>query len=180
MTKNKRVAIGLMAASVTNIAVAAIYGFATFGLTGTAPVWWSVWVLLPSFAGALLGAWFMLKREKVRVTTVEVFRDEFRMTDKDVDGNTVSFDIIEDESGDTYWAIGHDITPEYFRIEINRWLKHTGVLDEGCGRVLVAPPHLDRLWAKYNPNEAEYFSLVEPPAGHPSDSEKFPVTRVML
>jgi hypothetical protein len=104
--------------------------------------------------------------------------DQFHMSDKNEHGMIVTFDIIEDESGDTYWAYGHDITPERFTEELSRWLAHT--TNETLSVHKDTPLHLDRLWAQYNPNQAEYFSLTEPPACHPSDSEKFPVTRVML
>lgn len=119
-----------------------------------------------------------LKADVKKMSTIptSVIKDQFVMTDRDADGNEVRFDIIEDESGDTYWAYGHDITEEGFKTELNRWLDHTG------NDTLSAVDGLDlkRLWAQYNPNEAEYFSLTEPPAGRPHDSEKFPVTRVML
>lgn len=103
--------------------------------------------------------------------------DNFVMTDLDKDGNTLTFDVIEDESGDVYWGYGH-VDPATFIAEINRWIVHTMGEEEAIYTDPdKLPSKVDHLWAKYTSDER--FELVEP-TGTEADADTFPVTRLWL
>jgi len=107
--------------------------------------------------------------------------DNFVTLDQDKDGNRVTFNLIEDESGDTYWGYGH-VDPRTFIAELNRWIVHT--LGEGeeiwsdPDELAKAGTSVDHLWARYR-EDGEVFELVEPTMTE-ADASNFPVTRVWL
>lgn len=87
----------------------------------------------------------------------------------------VTFDLIEDESGDTWWGYGH-VDPERFIAELNRWLDHT--MGEAA-QDFELDAKVDHLWAKLDDKYGEHFSLVEPTCTE-ADAHIFPVTRLFL
>lgn len=96
-------------------------------------------------------------------------------TDRDSAGNTVTFNMIEDESGDLFWTYGHG-EPSEFAAEVNRWLTHLGM--DGGG--LLAPDSkVEHLWARMSKTDEERFDLYEP-TGSESDAHMFPVSRLIF
>ena len=106
----------------------------------------------------------------------------FTTVDRDADGNVVTFGVVEDESGGTYWAFGH-VDPAQFIAEVNRWLVHTVGEDEQVysdpEQLARAGPHVDWLHARMNGPDDERFTLGLP-VGRDSDADLFPVTRLQL
>lgn len=97
--------------------------------------------------------------------------------ERSADGTVTTFSIIEDESGDIFWAHGHVPAAEFIG-EINRWLTHT--LDED--EVLRLDLPIDHLWAKLDDEHSERFTLVDKPwLGTKEQADQvFPVTRLLL
>lgn len=101
----------------------------------------------------------------------------FITTDMTPSGTTgepveITFNMIEDEDGETYWGYGHQDADE-FTAEINRWSVHCGAITDPDDLIQVGTP-VEHRYAKMT-NE-ERFMLVEP--GITPDI--FPVTRLML
>lgn len=103
--------------------------------------------------------------------------DAFITRDTRSDGTVVTFNMIEDEAGDIFWAHGHVPAAEFIG-EINRWLTHTVDEDE----VLHLDLHVDHLWAKLDDEHPERFKLVDKPwLGTKEQADSvFPVTRLLL
>ncbi|AAN16676.1 hypothetical protein SEA_TYKE_16 [Mycobacterium phage Tyke] len=97
--------------------------------------------------------------------------ERFVTLDRDDDGKSVRFEMIEDEDGDVFWAYGH-VPSESMVAEVNRWLTHCGLEAD-----VLAPSSatVDHVWARFTDNER--FSLEEP-IGKETDTELFPVTRL--
>lgn len=85
--------------------------------------------------------------------------DNFVMIDRDGDGNKLTFNMIEDESGDVFWGYGH-IDPATFIGEVNRWLIHIGADPEHVFSTGEDVGSVERLWAKYENEDDERFKLV--------------------
>lgn len=108
--------------------------------------------------------------------------DNFTMSDVDADGNVLTFSVIQDESGDTFWAYGH-VDPEEFVEELNRWIVHTMGEDEciysDLAELAQAAVCVDHLWACMDEDRDEIFHVREP-SGTEADASTFPVTRLFL
>ncbi|MCV7255293.1 hypothetical protein H7J86_24320 [Mycobacterium hackensackense] len=102
------------------------------------------------------------------------YEHHFITQDVDSDGNQVTFSIIEDESGDTFWGYGHRDAGEFIE-EINRWAVHAGEIDPDMA--IPNDHRVDHLYA-YN-HDGVHFKLVSPTDSLiPEDA--FPVTRLWL
>ncbi|TQK29410.1 hypothetical protein FBY28_2413 [Arthrobacter sp. SLBN-53] len=110
-------------------------------------------------------------------TAATAAADAFVTHDQNADGTAITFAIVEDESGDVFWAHGHVPATEFIG-EINRWLTHT--LDED--EVLRLDLPIDHLWAKFDDEHRDRFKLVDKPwLGTKEQADQvFPVTRLLL
>lgn len=110
------------------------------------------------------------------MTEIATYEHHFVTRDKAPGDRDVTFNMIEDESGDTFWGYGHQ-EPGEFVNEVMRWLQHVG-----CGPE-PGEPHpsglaeqsVEHLWASADDEHCERFSL----AGS-EDADAFPVTRPWL
>jgi hypothetical protein len=100
--------------------------------------------------------------------------DNFVTTDKDHFGNPVRFEMMEDESGDIFWAYGH-VDPVKFVGEINRWLMHVGM---DIMALIVDHSGVEHLYARMD-EDGERFQIHGPTMTE-ADAHMFPVTRLML
>ncbi len=87
------------------------------------------------------------------------------------DGQT--FNMIEDEWGDTFWGYGHRDGPEFIG-EVNRWLIHVNAVVPDD--LIPLNERVEHRWAVLDKPDDEHFTLV--PAD--SDPDVFPVTRLCL
>lgn len=94
--------------------------------------------------------------------------------DSTYEGDPVSFDMIEDEDGATFWGYGHRDQLSFLG-EVNRWLRHCGVdADELVGDVDAGSvTHHHALLAD---DSDERFSIFD----NDQDGHSFPVTRLVL
>lgn len=99
----------------------------------------------------------------------------FITEDKTADGGDVTFNMIEDESGDIYWAYGH-VDGDAFGDEVNRWWIHTGTVTDPDDLIQVGH-RVEHMWAILNPNDEWRFILANVTA---DTMGAFPVTRLML
>ncbi|MFV8279779.1 hypothetical protein [Mycobacteroides abscessus] len=106
-------------------------------------------------------------------TDVEAtYEHHFVTLDQDSDGNSLRFNIIEDESG-VFWGYGHVAATE-FVAEVNRWMLHVGLDQAELPNESTTP--VDHLRAHCVDDD---FKLVDPQhVGEVKDS--FPVTRLWL
>lgn len=84
----------------------------------------------------------------------------------------ITFNVIEDESGDIFWGHGH-VDPDAFVYEINRWLVHVGAITVPEDYLYASTHKVEHFYAKIT--DEERFTLTES-----DDDEAFPVTRLML
>ena len=118
----------------------------------------------------------------VTATAEPTYEHHFKTLDKrpgpngDVD---VTFDLIEDESGDVWWGYGH-VDPGDFIDEVNRWLEHCGLT--GDDFFVRADHRVDHLWARYVCDDHERFELVKDYGNDllKKHADVFPVTRLWV
>lgn len=104
----------------------------------------------------------------------DTWAGSFVTTDHDEDGNTITFDMIEDESGDIFWGYGH-IPAAQFIPEVNRWLDHVGIdsLDPADMN------YVEHVWARFKEDNDERFDIIEELPKDAGDGF-FPVTRLVF
>lgn len=98
--------------------------------------------------------------------------DNFVMIETDADNNPITFNTIEDESGDIFWGYGHQ-DADTFIDEINRWLVHTGAITDPDDFLFPQHHKVEHRYAKMTTDER--FELTES-----DDDGAFLVTRLML
>jgi hypothetical protein len=111
------------------------------------------------------------------MTLETTYEHNFITRDKDAKSNPITFNMIEDESGDVFWGYGHQL--DYaFIAEVNRWLSHVGIEDEQLVDVRTDARSVRHLYAKMvNDEYGDRFKVCELDE---DDPEIFPVTRLML
>lgn len=111
-------------------------------------------------------------------------KDRFITRDTAEGNREVTFSLIEDEDGGTYWAYGH-VPSDIMGAELDRWMEHT----MGPGYEEVGDIPVEHLWGQFDDEDDERFTLVHrnrTPEDTLSDAEvmakvnAFPVTRVRL
>lgn len=107
------------------------------------------------------------------MTETSTYEHHFVMSERDTDGNKITFVVIEDEGGDLYWGYGH-VPADEFTDEVNRWLVHTNAATVPDDLIQVGTP-VQHLWAVLD-DDGERFTLVD----SPEVAEAFPVTRLMF
>lgn len=102
----------------------------------------------------------------------KTYEHHFITKDKNEAGHMLTFNMIEDESGDVFWAY-HHVEPREFIEEVNRWLKNCAVPEEQLIQPLIDGPAVKHLWARMIDDER--FKICQWEAG----GHIFPVTRLM-
>jgi alkyl hydroperoxide reductase subunit AhpC len=99
-------------------------------------------------------------------------QEAFITTEHDQDGNTLTFNMIEDESGDVFWGYGHREADE-FTAEVNRWFVYCGIVTDPDDLIQVSTP-VEHLHVRWNDEYRDRFTIME------NVNDAFPVTRLML
>lgn len=104
--------------------------------------------------------------------------NNFVMTDQDFFGNPCRFEVIEDESGDIFWAYGH-VDPVKFIAEVNRWLMHVRV---DITALIVDITGVEHRHAFLENDDDEKFQILPQfnSAERRAEVRAFPVTRLIL
>lgn len=105
-------------------------------------------------------------------TAVATYEHHFVTLDQDADGNSLRFNLIEDENG-VFWGYGHVAACE-FVAEVNRWMLHVGL--DKAELPNESTTSVDHLSAHRVDDD---FKLVDP-QNVSGVKDSFPVTRLWL
>ena len=99
--------------------------------------------------------------------------DTFVTFDRDKDGNDLRFEMIEDESGDVFWAYGHVPAPKLID-EVNAWFIHVDVVTNSFDLLFPDTTKVTYHAADLDADN-ERFTITNTPG-----ADSLPVTRLVL